>query len=70
MPHLREEARGTLLRRDYDVLVTDLRLAGFNGLHVAKMARDKAPGMRIVVISGSEDTVLRREARRQTARLR
>jgi len=59
-----EEARGVLSGQDFDVLVTDVRLAAFNGLQLAVIARDKTPAIRIVVISGFDDPVLRGEARR------
>ena len=57
-----EQAHGMLLREAFDVLVTDVRLGDFNGLQLAVIARDKTPRIRIVVISGFDDPVLREEA--------
>ena len=57
-----EEARGMLLRQRFDLLVTDVRLGAFNGLQLALIARDRTPEIRIVVISGFDDPVLKMEA--------
>src|SRR5436190_11784168 len=43
------------------VLVVDVRLRGFNGIHLAILARQLNPDARIVVLSGFDDPVLRRE---------
>ena len=56
------EARTKLLESRFDVLVTDVRLGAFNGLQLAVIARAKWPDMRIVVISGFDDPVLKAEA--------
>jgi DNA-binding response OmpR family regulator len=57
-----QEARTKLLTGDFDVLVTDVRLGPFNGLQLAVIARTNWPAMRIVVISGYDDLVLKAEA--------
>ena len=44
------------------VLVVDVRLRGFNGIHLAILARQLNPDARIVVLSGFDDPVLWREA--------
>jgi two-component system, NtrC family, response regulator HydG len=45
-----------------DAIVVDVRLGEFNGLQLALSARRQNPDVRIVVISGWDDPVLRREA--------
>ena len=57
-----EEARTQLLSGDFDLLVTDVRLGPFNGLQLAVIARTKSATMRIVVMSGYDDVVLKAEA--------
>jgi two-component system response regulator YesN len=59
-----EDAREELITGDFDALLTDVRLGGFNGLQLAVVARHLDPEMRIVVFSGSDDAVLREEAAR------
>jgi DNA-binding NtrC family response regulator len=46
----------------YDVLIVDVRLEAFNGLQLAIQARASDPAMRIVVMTGWDDPVLREEA--------
>jgi DNA-binding response OmpR family regulator len=45
-----------------EVLIVDVRLQGFNGIHLAILARELRPETRIVVLSGWDDAVLRQEA--------
>ena len=52
------EARVQLAGSPPDVLVSDIRLAGYNGLQLATMARAYRPDMVIIVISGWHDRVL------------
>jgi two-component system response regulator RegA len=44
------------------VLVVDVRLEGFNGIQLAILTRQLQPEARIVVLSGFDDPVLRKEA--------
>src|SRR5262245_28808705 len=44
------------------VLVVDVRLEGYNGIHLAILARQLRPDSRVVVLTGWDDPVLRREA--------
>jgi DNA-binding NtrC family response regulator len=57
-----EDARSTLLKGNFDVLVTDVRLGAFNGIQLAVIAHDTRPDTRIIVFSGFDDPVLREEA--------
>jgi two-component system response regulator YesN len=58
-----EEAKRRVVgRTDLSVLVVDVRLGGFNGIYLAILARQQVPTVRIVVLSGWDDPVLRKEA--------
>jgi DNA-binding NtrC family response regulator len=57
-----EEGREALRTSTFDALLTDVRLGAFNGLQLALIARDTNPEIRIIVISGFEDPVLRADA--------
>ena len=57
-----DDAREKLLSEDFNVLVTDVRLGAFNGIQLAVIARNKAREMKIIVISGFDDPVLKEEA--------
>ena len=56
------EAKQRILADSPPVLVVDVRLEGFNGIHLALLARQQNPATRIVVLSGFDDPVLRRDA--------
>ena len=45
-----------------DIAVIDVRLADFNGLQLGLLARESRPDMRLIFVSGWDDTVLRRDA--------
>lgn len=57
-----EDARACLRRQVPDVLLTDVRVGDFNGLQLAHLFRMQAPTARIVVVSGYDDPVIRRDA--------
>ncbi|MEA2268839.1 MAG: two-component system, cell cycle sensor histidine kinase and response regulator CckA [Solirubrobacteraceae bacterium] len=48
-----------------DVLVTDVVMPGMSGQQLAERARERAPGLRVVFMSGHTDDVLVREGARQ-----
>ena len=56
------EARAQLGTRRVAALLTDVRLAEFNGLHLVQLARTLHPRARLVVFSGHQDEVLEHEA--------
>jgi DNA-binding response OmpR family regulator len=56
------EARAQLTRRRVTALLTDIRLAEFNGLHLVQLARTLHPGACLVVFSGYADDGLQHEA--------
>jgi DNA-binding response OmpR family regulator len=45
-----------------DALVTDVRLGAFNGLQLALHMRQAKPNAPIIVLSGFDDSMLRKEA--------
>lgn len=57
-----EDARERLRHEQFDVLLTDVRLGAFNGLQLAVIARQAHDDLRIIVMSGFDDAVLRAEA--------
>jgi DNA-binding response OmpR family regulator len=56
------EARAQLATRRVAALLTDIRLAEFNGLHLVQLALTLHPRSRLVVFSGHSDDVLQAEA--------
>jgi two-component system, response regulator RegA len=56
------EARAQLVTRRVAALLTDVRLAEFNGLHLVQLALTLHPRARLVVFSGHSDDVLQAEA--------
>ncbi len=57
-----EEARAFLESHTPDMLITDIRLHDYNGLQLVLQLLEKQPDAVCVVITGYDDTVLRREA--------
>jgi FixJ family two-component response regulator len=47
------------------VLVTDVVMPGMGGQQLAKAARERAPGLRVVYMSGHTDDVLLHDGARQ-----
>lgn len=39
-------------KEKFDILVTDFRMEGMNGLELAKVVHQKAPGVPIIIITG------------------
>jgi DNA-binding NtrC family response regulator len=56
------EAKAWLVTHPPLVLVTEVRLGAFNGLQLALRAESMAPRITVVVTTGFEDPLLRREA--------
>lgn len=63
-----KEARQKLVAERFDVLVTDVRLGAFNGLHLAIVAHYERPEMQVILLSDVDDPVLRQEASKVGAR--
>jgi two-component system C4-dicarboxylate transport response regulator DctD len=57
-----EDAKKHLAAVVPDVLITDVRLGGSNGLHLVVMSKLRHPEMVAVVMTGYDDVVLRKDA--------
>jgi DNA-binding NtrC family response regulator len=59
-----EPARRYLFQNSPDLLVTDIRLGAFNGLHLVVIAKQRSPDLRAFAYSAHADPVIEEEARR------
>jgi DNA-binding NtrC family response regulator len=57
-----EEAKKYLTTATPDILITDVRLGGSNGLHLVVMSKLRHPEMTAVVMTGYDDIVLKKDA--------
>ena len=57
-----QEAKDYLAAHTPDVLVTDIRLRDYNGLQLVMQLAEKDPDALCIVITGHDDSVLRKEA--------
>ena len=57
-----QDAREYLQAHTPQVMVTDLRLGAYNGLHLVLLARQRASDMSVIVYSAHADAALRAEA--------
>jgi DNA-binding response OmpR family regulator len=62
-----QEAKGHLYTVSPDLLIADVRLDAFNGLHLAARARLDYPSLPVIITHAWADAVLEREAQRQGA---
>lgn len=62
-----EAAKRLLAEQSYDLLITDVRLRGYNGLNLVKTCRAEYPEMAVIIISGYEEPLMELEARRYQA---
>jgi CheY-like chemotaxis protein len=62
-----EEAKQLLARHAFDLLVSDVRLRGFNGLNLVKTCRADHPDMAVIIISGYDEPLMTLEANRYQA---
>ena len=62
-----DEAKTLLAAERPDILITDLRLGQYNGLHLVLRTRGDSPAMAALVTSRVADPVLEAEALRQHA---
>ena len=63
-----DAAKRLLGAGSYDLLVTDVRLRAFNGLHLVMQTRHESPEMAIIIVTGYEEPMLELEASRYSAR--
>ena len=57
-----ETAKQHLAEIPPDVLLTDVRLGAFNGLHLVILAKEQAPRTVAIAMSAFDDPILRRDA--------
>jgi DNA-binding response OmpR family regulator len=62
-----QEAKSHLYTVSPDLLIADVRLDAFNGLHLAARARIDYPNLPVIITHAWADAVLEREAQRQGA---
>ncbi len=58
-----EDARDYLKLNTPDALLADIRLGQYNGLQLALSYRAASPSGRIIVVTGHDDSVIRKEVR-------
>lgn len=63
-----EEAKSALAESPFDLLVTDIRLRPYNGLHLVMHTRAEHPDTAIVITTGHDEPAIAFEARRYNAR--
>lgn len=63
------EAKQMLAAETYDLLVTEVRLRGFNGLHLVRQSRVEYPEMGIVFMTAEDNSMLELEIGRYNAKL-
>ena len=64
-----DAAKQLLAVTQFDLLVTDVRLRSFNGLHLVMQSRTDSPDMAVIIITGYEDPLIDLEAHRYHAEL-
>jgi CheY-like chemotaxis protein len=62
-----EDAKQCLSSEPFDLLITDIRLRGYNGLNLVRQAYRDRPEMGLIIISGYEETMMEVEAGRYGA---
>ena len=62
-----EDAKTLLSAGIYDLLLTDVRLRSYNGLHLVRNVRTDSPEMGVIIMTGYNDDLMELEARRYRA---
>jgi DNA-binding response OmpR family regulator len=62
-----EEAKQLLSAGTFDLLVTDVRLRGYNGLHLVMKVRQEWPETAIIIMTGYDEPLMELEASRYSA---
>lgn len=62
-----ENAKRLLALGSYDLLITDIRLRGFNGLNLVRQSNVDYPDMAVMIITGYEEPMVEMEAARYRA---
>jgi CheY-like chemotaxis protein len=58
-----EEALLVISRHKFDLLVSDVRLAGMSGLELINKVRKRNPGLRVILITGMTDSEVRQQVK-------
>jgi DNA-binding response OmpR family regulator len=58
-----EEALLVISRHKFDLLVSDVRLAGMSGLELIHKVRQRNPGLRVILITGMTDSEVRQQVK-------
>jgi DNA-binding response OmpR family regulator len=64
-----DAAKRLLAVSPFDLLISDVRLRSFNGLHLVMQTRADLPEMAVIIITGYEDPMIELEANRYRAEL-
>jgi CheY-like chemotaxis protein len=56
-----EEAMLVISRQKFDLLITDVRLAGMTGLELVQKVQKRNPGLKIILITGMTDSDVRQQ---------
>jgi CheY-like chemotaxis protein len=64
-----DAAKRLLALGSYDLLMSDVRLRGFNGLHLVRQSRNENPDMALIIITGYDEPMIELEAGRYGAEL-
>jgi DNA-binding response OmpR family regulator len=62
-----DAAKRLLASESYDLLIADVRLRGFNGLHLVRQMRCDRPEMATMIMTGYDETLMELEAGRYGA---
>jgi CheY-like chemotaxis protein len=62
-----DAAKRLLALGSYDLLITDVRLRGFNGLHLVRQSHQDSPEMATIIITGYDEPMIEIEAGRYGA---
>ncbi len=62
-----QKAIDRLMEKKFDVLVTDLKMQGPDGIDVLRFAREQAPATKVIIITGFATVETAREALRSGA---
>ena len=62
-----QQAIDQLARKRYDMLITDLKMAGPSGLDVLRFVKEQAPSTRVIVITGYATAEQARESMKSGA---
>jgi CheY-like chemotaxis protein len=62
-----EDAKLLLQEGPFDLLITDVRLRSYNGLHLVMKTREQAPDVAVMIVSGYDEPLLEIEAARYNA---